>query len=112
MYRWGGGDERLGKKNQKEEPGEKNEKGKEKGRKITLKHGEKALKMHVFGLWPPKMFAGGGGIFRKKNESQKGGGGEMFEMPKMYTPVVFAPRYSYQIGIQELVHTYGVIFII
>ena len=29
---------------------EKNEKGKEKRRKITLKKGEKALKMRLFGL--------------------------------------------------------------
>ena len=29
---------------------EKNEKGERKRRKITLKKGEKALKMHLFGL--------------------------------------------------------------
>ena len=39
-----------GKKMKNEELGKKSKKGKEKGRKITLKNGEKALKMHLFGL--------------------------------------------------------------
>ena len=47
MVRGGGGKNGwLGKKNEIEELGKKNKKGKEKGRK----KGEKALKMHLFGL--------------------------------------------------------------
>ena len=37
-------------KNKNQELGKKMKKGKEKRRKITLKKGEKALKMHLFGL--------------------------------------------------------------
>ena len=48
----GGGGENGGceKKIRNEELWEKNEKGEGKGRKITYKTGEKALKMHLFGL--------------------------------------------------------------
>ena len=49
MVRWGGGEWSAGEKNimSKEK---KMKKGKEKRRKITLKKGENALKMYLFGL--------------------------------------------------------------
>ena len=46
MVRGGGGNGQLGKKKELEE---KMKKGKEKRRKITLKKGKRALKMHLFG---------------------------------------------------------------
>ena len=45
-----GGDDQLGKKKKIWSKGKKMKKGKEKRRKITLKKGNKALKMHLFGL--------------------------------------------------------------
>ena len=45
-----GGEWSAGEKNKNYELGEKYEKWKEKRRKITLKKGKKALKMHLFGL--------------------------------------------------------------
>jgi len=39
--------------------GEKNEKGKRKGRKNTSKQGEKALKMHLLGLYTQKLICRG-----------------------------------------------------
>ena len=45
----GGGNGQLGKKNKNQELGKKMKKGKEKRRKISLKKGAKALKMHLFG---------------------------------------------------------------
>ena len=46
----GGGMVSWGKKIKIRSMGKKMKKGKEKSRKITLKKGEKALKMHLFGL--------------------------------------------------------------
>ena len=47
------------KKNKDEDLGGKMKRGKEKRRKNTLTEGEKALKMHHFGLLSQKKIAGG-----------------------------------------------------
>ena len=52
-------------------------KGKEKRRKITLKDGEQALKMHLFGLYSQKKFDPPAGELGKKMKKGKEKGGKL-----------------------------------